>query len=123
MNARRTCRLVSWAGSFFLLFAMFTEARAGAPVVPTQPQMSEAAAWAGERTGRVSWAVIDSRGRIHGRHTTRMYTSASVSKALLLVAALRRVGDASPLPRDLAGRLDPMIRISSNAAARIVYRR
>ena len=102
---------------------MAAEARAGAPVLPTQPQMSDAAAWAGTREGSVSWAVIDSRGRIHGRRTTRTYASASVSKALLLVAALRRVGDGHAVPRDLAGRLDPMIRISSNAAAHVVYRR
>jgi hypothetical protein len=71
----------------------------------------------------VSWAVIDSAGRFHGRDTTRRYASASVSKALLLVAALRQVGDARAVPRDLAALLGPLIRVSDNDAAHVVYRR
>lgn len=91
--------------------------------LPDQRQLSSAASWAGERKGRVSWAVIDSAGRIHGRHTTRPHTSLSVSKSLLLVAALRRVGGRHAVPRDLAAQLDPMIRISDNDAASAVFRR
>lgn len=123
MNARRTCRLVSCAGSFFLLFAMFAEAKATPDTLPTEPQMRTAASWAGERKGRVSWAVIDSAGRSHGRQATRTFPSASVSKSLLLVAALRRVGNSRPVPRDLARQLDPMIRVSDNDAADAVFRR
>ena len=70
----------------------------------------------------MSWAVIDASGRIHGRHGARHYPSASVSKSMLLVAALRRVGNRRPVPRDLAGRLGPMIRVSSNEAAHAVFR-
>jgi hypothetical protein len=123
MNARKTCRLVRCTASIFLLFAIFAEANPMPETLPTQPQMSAAAAWAGERKAWVSWAVIDSAGRIHGRHTTRGYPSASVSKSMLLVAALRRVGNRDPVPRDLALQLDPMIRISDNDAAHVVFRR
>ena len=123
MNAARTARLVGCAISFVVLCSGFTTQGAGAPVRPSLSQLSSAAAWAEQRKGWVSWAVIDSRGKIHGRHTTRRHESASVSKSMLLVAALRRVGDRRPVPRDLADQLDPMIRISSNRAAHAVFRR
>ena len=109
--------------TFFLLFAVFARSEPTAPAVPSHQQLATAASWAAERKGTVAWAVIDSSGRIHGRHATRPYASASMSKALLLVAALRRVGNRRPVPPDLAGRLRPMIRVSGNRAAHAVYRR
>jgi hypothetical protein len=115
--------LVGSASSFFLLFAGFTAPAGATAVRPTQEQVRTAAAWAADRKGAVAWAVVDSSGRIHGRRATRLYASASVSKALLLVAALRRVGDRRPVPPDLAGLLGPMIRTSDNGAARAVYAR
>lgn len=112
------------AGTFLLLSAMFADSGTAAPApLPTHAQLTAAATWASARQGSVAWAVIDSRGRIHGRHTTRRYPSASVSKALLLVAALRRVGERRPVPGELAGRLEPMIRTSDNDAAHDVFRR
>jgi Beta-lactamase enzyme family len=123
VNAAGTCRLVASALTFFLLFAGIAVSRAAAPVRPTQQQLSTAAAWAAARKGAVSWAVVDSGRRIHGRHAGRRYPSASVSKSLLLVAALRRVGGRRPVPPDLAGQLGPMIRTSDNGAAHVVFRR
>jgi hypothetical protein len=93
------------------------------PVLPAQAQLRAAGTWAAGRKGAVSWAVVDSAGRIHGRHAARRYPSASVTKALLLVAALRRTGGGRAVPPDLAVQLSPMITISSNRAAHAVYRR
>ena len=109
--------------TFFLLFTVNAQARTVPSTVPGQREVSTAARWAAKRKGSVSWAVMAGSGRIHGRHTTRRYFSASVSKSMLLVAALRRVGGRQPVPRDLAGQLGPMIRVSSNDAAHAVFRR
>jgi hypothetical protein len=105
--------------TFLLLFAGF----AGAAVAPSAEQRRTAGRWAEAREGTVAWAVIDSAGDIHGRHATRRFASASVSKAFLLVAALRRVGGGRPLPPDLARLLGPMVRRSDNDAAHVVHRR
>jgi D-alanyl-D-alanine dipeptidase len=69
-----------------------------------------------------SWALIDSRGRLHGFAARRRYVSASVVKAMLLVAYLRRIGNRMPTAaqRRLLG---PMITVSDNARATAVYRR
>lgn len=91
--------------------------------LPSERQVATTAAWAAEREGQVSWAVIDSAGRIHGRDATRRHPSASVSKAMLLVAALRDVGTGRAVPPDLAAHLGPMVRVSGNRAARVVFRR
>ena len=122
MNARRTCKVVGSASTLFLLFAVFPVLLPAVTPVPTHRQLTTTASWAAAREGRVAWAVIDSQGRIHGRGATRLYPAASVAKALLLVAALRAVGDR-PVPPDLAAQLDPMIRVSRNRAADAVYRR
>jgi len=74
------------------------------------------------RAGRVAFAVVDSEGRPSGVHLHWRFVSASVVKAMLLVAYLRRldahhrrsVGGARAL-------LDPMIRVSDNAAASAVW--
>ena len=48
------------------------------------------------RTGIESWALIDSHGRLHGFAPGRVYVSASVVKAMLLVAYLRKIGNRMP---------------------------
>lgn len=91
------------------------------PVVPADRAVTAARAYAAHRRGRVAFAVIDSHGRLQGRDSSRTYPSASVIKAMLLVATLERVG-TRPVPERVERRLDPMIRKSSNRAARRVYR-
>jgi Beta-lactamase enzyme family len=96
--------------------------RGSAALVPSRAQVQSAARWAASRQGVVSWALVTPSGRTVGRHGDRSYPSASVSKSLLLVAALRRFPRAA-VPADLRRRLGPMIRISSNRAAHQVFRR
>jgi hypothetical protein len=99
-----------------------TAQRGRAALVPSRAQVQSAARWAASREGVVSWALVTPSGRMVGRHGDRLYPSASVSKALLLVAALRRFPHAA-VPSDLRRDLDPMIRVSGNRAAHRVFRR
>jgi hypothetical protein len=68
--------------------------------------------------------VIDERGRIHGHRRGVQYSSASLVKAMLLVAFLRQ-GDVKSrrLHRSERGLLGPMVRVSDNDAASAVYDR
>jgi hypothetical protein len=98
--------------------------RPAARVLPRPWRVRVARRWASHRAGRIAWAAIDTRGRLIGRHRTWSFPAASVSKAMVLVAELRRAGRAG-------GHLDPgtrallaaMIRASDNDAADAVYRR
>ena len=60
------------------------------PLVPTASARRAAFAWAAQRAGNVAVAVVDSRGRLYGYHAWRPFITASVVKAMLLVAYLRR---------------------------------
>jgi Beta-lactamase enzyme family len=80
--------------------------------------MAAAEHYAHSRSGTITFAVVDEAGRLHGYHARDVAPSASVLKAMLLVAYLRRA--------DVRGRnleqweldlLAPMIRRSNNAAA------
>ena len=64
-----------------------------------------------------SFALIDSHGRLRGFAPHRRYVTASVVKAMLLVARLRQIGNRPPGASDRAV-LDPMITASDNGAAR-----
>jgi hypothetical protein len=68
--------------------------------------------------------VIDERGRLHGHRAAVQYSSASLVKAMLLVAYLNR-SDVRRRRLHRADRrlLGPMIRVSDNDAATAVYRR
>ena len=85
---------------------------------PWEARMKSAIHFARRRTGAVAFALMDERGRIHGFHRGRRYPSASVVKAMLLVAYLRKGGVRH---RRLHGSekatLGPMIRRSDNTAA------
>jgi len=72
----------------------------------------------------VSFAVIDRSLGLRGYDYDRPYSSASVSKALLLAAELRRL-DREHLPLDGSTRalLEPMITYSDNGAADAIYAR
>jgi hypothetical protein len=76
------------------------------------------------RTGSASFALIDERGRVHGYRGTVQYSSASLVKAMLLVAYLNR---RDVRRRSLRGGerhlLGPMIRVSDNDAASAIYER
>lgn len=85
--------------------------------VPWRPDVAAARAYAGRRQGRVSFAVRTPR-RTYGFHAGRTERSASVVKAMLLVAYLRQ-GSVRSRPLGPADRalLGPMIRSSDNDAA------
>lgn len=72
--------------------------------------------------GDVSFAVLDGSTGLRGFDVDRQFSSASVSKALLLAAELRHL-DADDLPLDAGTRdlLAPMIMYSDNRAADAIY--
>ena len=72
--------------------------------------------------GDVSFAVIDDSIGLRGYDTERRFSSASVSKALLLAAELRRLdSEHVPLDGETKDLLEPMIVYSDNRAADAVY--
>jgi hypothetical protein len=92
------------------------------PSFPWNARVRDAAAFARGRTGSVSFAVVDERGRIHGFHRGTRYSSASLVKAMLLVAYLNRGGvKRRRLHASDRRLLGPMIRVSDNDAASAVY--
>ena len=119
MNARSAIRLVSCASA---LAIVVTAAPAGARTIPTAAALHDARVFAQQREGpgRVSWAAIDTRGRLWARHGARRHRSASQTKAMLLVAYLRRLGQ-HPVPPSMRRLLAPMIRRSGNRAGSRVY--
>jgi hypothetical protein len=107
-----------------------TSAALPAPAGPTaeQPLVSRARIVAARKYARsrgsgVAFAVIDSAGgRPRGLHRNASYPSASVSKAMLMVAVLRRAKGRHVTKTERA-LLKPMITASDNDAATAVYRR
>jgi hypothetical protein len=89
--------------------------------LPTAKAIRTARRWAARRHGRVSWAVMRTTGRIAGAHSGRPHFSASTSKAMLLVAALRKLA-RRPVPTRLARLLGPMVIRSGNDQADAVLR-
>jgi D-alanyl-D-alanine dipeptidase len=69
-----------------------------------------------------AFALIDTRGRLHGFAPRRRYISASVVKAMLLVAYLRQIGNRLPTAAERA-LLGPMITVSDNDRADAIYAR
>ena len=84
------------------------------PAFPGAKAVKAALSWAGERSGDVAAAVVDSRGDLQGVREHARFTGASLVKAMLLVAYLRSHPKAD-------GSLDPvatkMIEESDNASA------
>ncbi len=89
---------------------------------PAIRRMRAVQSWLRSRGGVNSWALIDSWGRPHGFAPHRTYVSASLVKAMLLVAYLRGIGNRAPDAGERAS-LGPMITVSSNDAADTVYYR
>jgi hypothetical protein len=88
---------------------------------PSQRAIRRAQEFAAGR-GDVSFAVLDDSIGLRGYDPDRQFSSASVSKALLLAAELRRL-DREDLPLDDGTKelLEPMIAYSDNSAADAVY--
>jgi hypothetical protein len=94
------------------------------PVTPSASGVREAKQFVQTREGLVSFAAIDSRGRARGVAEDRPYVSASVVKALLLAAELRRLESAGAEIDELTRTtLTQMITLSDNDAADAIYAR
>lgn len=92
-------------------------ARASVSAARWQPGIASAERYAAARRGAISFAVRTECGE-WGRRQDRAAPSASVLKAMLLLAYLQRPGvRGRSLTRAQRALLDPMIRRSDNAAA------
>jgi hypothetical protein len=79
--------------------------------------------YARARAGRVAFALVDDTGRLRRHNAARRYGSASVVKAMLMVAFLnRREIRGRPLSGASRALLRPMIKRSDNRAADSVLR-
>jgi D-alanyl-D-alanine dipeptidase len=87
---------------------------------PDAARLKAARGYAGDREGFVSFAVVDTRGRLTGLHVSRRYWSASTVKTMLLAAYLRRHAGHG-LRAGQRALLAPMIRRSDNDTASTVY--
>ncbi|MDX6581263.1 MAG: hypothetical protein QOI10_447 [Solirubrobacterales bacterium] len=91
---------------------------------PWAKRVAAAKRFADGRAGRISFAVVDENGKLHGSHPDRVHNSASVVKVLFMVALLRQHGvrddDLTSSEKDL---LRPMITRSDNSAATAVFNR
>ncbi len=96
--------------------------RARPALFPPPERVQAARRFLSQRAGIVSWALIDSHGRMHGLAARRTFISASLVKAMLLVAYLRQVGNRPPTSAERA-LLGPMITRSDNKLATAVFAR
>jgi beta-lactamase class A len=94
------------------------------PAYPRRSAIAAARSYLRGRDGYTAFAVIDSEGRMRGSHLHRTFVSASVVKAMLLVAYLREVAGAHRrLDEEDRELLQPMIHYSDNEAASAVWER
>jgi Beta-lactamase enzyme family len=92
-------------------------------VYPAPGEVRRAERFAAAR-GDVSFAVMDRSLGLRGYAYDRQFSSASVTKALLLAAELRRLErNGQPLDRETKALLGPMITYSDNRAADAIYAR
>jgi hypothetical protein len=90
--------------------------------LPTAAALQRARSFARGRRGLVSFAVVDTSGRLACYRCRISYHSASVVKAMLLVSYLNQLSaGGEPLPADHKAYLDSMIRVSDNDAATAIY--
>jgi beta-lactamase class A len=92
------------------------EAQAAAYEHPWDKRVAAARAYLRERLGHVAFAVVDEDGTLHGLRGDEQYRSASLVKAMFLVAYLNRLPDR-PLTHADRRLLKPMIIRSDNDAA------
>jgi Beta-lactamase enzyme family len=91
-------------------------------VFPSDAALAAAARYAEAREGRVSFAVLASQGALSGVDAGRAYESASLVKAMILVAYLRELAAQGREPTDLELQyMDAMIRVSDNFSATQLY--
>jgi hypothetical protein len=81
---------------------------------PSAAAIASAVDYLRERNSDSGIAVVDTRGVLHGHNLDKQFTSASVIKAMLLVAYLRT---HASVPPDIENELTLMITQSDNAAA------
>ena len=80
--------------------------------------------FADDRTGTVSFAVVDESGKLRGDHPGRVHNSASVVKVAFMVALLREPDVRKDALTDSErALLEPMIRRSDNQSATAIYNR
>ncbi len=86
--------------------------------------IGRATAYAQQREGRVSFAVVNTDGRLQGRYARRGVPTASVLKVMFMVAYLRLPEVRGRALRSADRRLlEPMIRRSDNATATAIANR
>ncbi len=91
---------------------------------PAKGSIAAAARYLARRAGIHSFAVIGSENRMYGSEIHRRFVSASVVKAMLLVAYLdMRAAQHRPLSGADRAILFPMIHVSDNAAATAAWSR
>jgi hypothetical protein len=96
----------------------------GARRIPAPGAVQEAWRYARDRGGRVSIAVVDTRGRLRGEAENRQYAAASVVKSMLLAAELQRLErEGVPLDAETESLLRAMVTYSDNDAADAIYSR
>jgi Beta-lactamase enzyme family len=92
--------------------------------IPSPGAMREAWAYARRRAGVASFAVVDTEGKLRGRSEANRYPSASVVKAMLLAAEIRRLKHAGAgIDSATDSLLTAMITYSDNDAADAIYGR
>jgi beta-lactamase class A len=102
-----------------VLATLVTSAALLAPPAGYAPDVAAARAYAADRPGTVAFAVRTER-RLWGTDADRAFPSASVLKAMLLVAYSRAARDR-PLRADERALLAPMVRWSDSAAASTIF--
>jgi hypothetical protein len=89
---------------------------------PHQASIDRARRYLAWRSGVKSFAVVTSEGRLYGTHVHRRFVSASVVKAMLLVAYLHKLHhEHRALDSGSRSLLGPMIQVSDNDAATRVW--
>jgi beta-lactamase class A len=92
-----------------------------APAYPSANAIAAAVRFLDTRAGRTSFAVMDSRGRVHGIRLYERFQTASVVKVMMLVAYLQMLkAHHRGLDSADTSLLYPMIHISDNKAASAV---
>ena len=88
-------------------------------VHPWAKRVAAATAYARSRNGRVAFAAIDEKGRVRGWHVDEQHRSASLVKAMFLVAYLGRIPNRALTGADRSLLRPMIVRSDNNAATRV----